>query len=493
MVVNIVISLYSVRLILDALGVEDFGIYNLVGGAIAMLNFLNSAMAEASQRFMAYSLGEGYIDKQIKVFNVSLVLHFLIGIVIVISLEFLGFFLFRDILNVPSSRIAVAKLVYHFMVFSMFFTIIKVPCDAVLNAHENMLFVAILGIFESIVKLTIAIYVTYTIFDRLIVYAVLIALMSILLVIISYIYCYKKYEEVSVNLLEGIDKYLLREMGRFASWSLLSHSMYIITMQGTSIVLNSFFGVIVNAAQGIANQVSNQIKNFSTNIQKAINPIIVKREGEKNRNKMLETSMFGNKIAFFIISFLSIPVIIEMPYILDLWLKDVPKFSVIFCRLILFRMILGSLTQTFYVAIGAIGEIKNNTIWESIIFFSILPLSVIAYKFGASAEAIYIVFLILTVGIIIVRVYFLYKLGGLSIEVFLKNLVLRCLIVFIMTIILTTLPHTIFEEGFFRLILVLIVSVISLLFFVYFIGLNCMERKQIIVLLKGFLLKKGHS
>lgn len=487
--VNIVVSLYSTRLILDALGVDDFGIYNLVGGAIAMLNFLNSAMAEASQRFMSISQGEGDINKQKKIFNVSMALHLVIGISMIIILEVLGYFLFKSVLEIPTVRIEEAKIIYHFMVASTFFTVIKVPFDAVLNAHENMFLVASLGIIQSIVKLGIAIYVTYTMYDRLIMYGALMTILGICLIIFSGIYCHKKYQEVKLNIAGGIDMPLFREMGSFASWTLLNHSAYVVTIQGTSIVLNSFFGVAINAAQGIANQVSNQVQEFSMTMFNALNPVIVKKEGEKNRAKMLEAAMFGNKISFFVLSFLSIPLIIEMPFIFNLWLNNVPDFAVIFCKLILIRMIIGTLTHSFYVAIGAIGDVKRMNIWDSIIFFSVIPISILAYQLGASEEAIYIVFLMTTLGNIYIRVYFLTKLGGLSLKVFFNNLVYRCFGSYFLSTVVSVLPLLFMENNFIRLFVVLTISSISFLFSAYLIGLN-QDEKALIKAVAGSYLGK---
>lgn len=485
-VINILISIYSTRLILDALGIEDFGIYNLVGGAIAIFGFLNSAMAEATQRFMSFAQGEKDLDKQKRIFNVSVVLHFLIAIAIVILLEIAGYFLFNGILEIPEERMYVAKLVYHFMVANTFFTIIKVPYDAILTAHENMFLIAVLGIIHSVIKLGIAIYITYTVYDQLIAFGLLMALLSIFVIVLSYIYCHVKYEEVTLNFNRYLDKKIFREMGSFASWSLLGHAAYVITMQGTSIVLNIFFGVAINAAQGVANQVSNQLKGFSSTMLKALNPVIVKKEGENNREKMLEASMFGNKISFFVLSFLTIPLFIEMPYILDLWLKDVPEYAVIFCRLSLLRMPLSLLTETFYVAIGAIGRIKQSAFWESMIFTSVLPFSYLMYKFDASPETIYINLILMTIGLSIARVFFLNRLGGLSVKLFLKNIVSRCIGVFIVTFILASIPFLTMNEGFIRLVIVSFISAISFIALMYTVGFNTIEKNQILAVIKSF-------
>ena len=481
--VNLLISLYSTRLILGALGAKDFGIYNLVGGAIAMLTFLNSAMAEATQRFMSYTTGEEDSEKQRSIFNVSFILHLIIACFVVILLEIAGYFLFNGILDIPVDRVDSAILVYQYMVVSTFFTILTVPYDAVLNAHENMFLVAVMGIIQSFLKLGVAFYVTYTKSDQLIAYGLLMAILTILLMVASRIYCHIKYEEVIFNFKKYFDLRIFKEMGSFASWSLLSHSGYIITMQGTSVVLNSFFGVIVNAAQGISNQISGQLVSFTGTLLKALSPVIVKSEGKNDRAKMLQASMFGNKISFLLIAFLSIPVLIEIPYILKLWLKNVPEFTEVFCRLNLIRISINSLTTTFYISIGAIGNIKKYSIWESLIFMSALPASYLMFKLGASPEMIYINLIIMACGIGIVRVYFINRLGGLSVKLFLNSVIVRCLGVFIVTLLISTVPLLFLDEGFFRLVIVIFMSSLTFLITVFSFGLDRTERKQIEMLI----------
>jgi O-antigen/teichoic acid export membrane protein len=492
--INIFISLYSTRIVLDALGVEDFGIYNLVAGVIGMLAFLNSAMAEASQRFMAFAHGEQDIEKQKRIFNVSIILHLLIAVAVFLILEIAGYYLFKGVLEIPAERVKTAKIVYQFMLVSTLFSIIRVPYDAVLNAHENMFVVALIGITNSVIKLGIALYVAYTSFDKLIMYGLLMALLAVAMIAALYFYCHFKYKEVKFGLRVYFDKLLFREMGGFAGWTFLGQAAYVITMQGTTVVLNSFFGVIVNAAQGIANQVSNQLKEFSVTMQQALNPVIVKREGKKDRHKMLEAAMFGNKISFFVLSFLSIPLLIEMPNVLNIWLKDVPEFAVIFCRLQLLRIIVGSLTQSFYVALGAIGKIKNYTIWESSIFVMVLPISYLMFKLGAPPEMIYINLVFLGIAVQIVRIFFLKRLGGLSIRMFLKNVVLRSSLVFVIAFSIASVPLFLFADNLLRVLLVIVASSVPFLAATYFVGFNNIERKQVFDIIyrfgsRGFLRK----
>jgi O-antigen/teichoic acid export membrane protein len=489
MAITVIMSLYATRLILAALGVEDFGIFNVVGGAVAMLTFLNSAMTTASQRFMSFAQGEGSFEKQKNIFNVSLLLHFFIAIAVVILLEVVGYFLFDGILKIAADRIEVAKLIYQFLIVSTFFTIVSVPYDAVINAHENMLLVAILRIIEIILKLAIAIAISYLAVDRLYVFGLLMAVLTIFLLIIRQIYCHKKYEEVIINFKKYYNKPIFKEMTSFAGWSLLSSSASMITMQGMTILINSFFGVIVNAAQGIALQITGQLMAFSNTMLKALNPLIVKSEGENNRDKMLKASITGNKLSFFLLAFFSIPVIIEMPYILDLWLKDVPEYAIIFCRLNLFRSTLTQLTITFPTAIGATGNIKKSQLVESIIWVLLLPVSYLMFRWGAEPEVIYTNLIFMVIALSFSRIYFTHKICGMSVKNYFNDVITRSAIVSIITLILALLPLIMMPVGALRLISVLSISTISFVILIFNFGLNYTEKTLVLAMVNNIIKK----
>lgn len=479
MAITVFISLYSTRLILAALGTEDFGIFNVVGGAIAMLTFLNIAMTTATQRFMSYAQGEGDETKQKYIFNVSILLHFIIAIFVILLLEVGAYFLFNGILDLPEERIGAAKIVYQIMLMSTFFTIISVPYDAIINAHENMLFVAILGIFEALLKLSIAIYITYTAYDKLIMYGILMVLLPILILFVRGIYCHKKYTETVINPKKYTDRNLFKEMMGFASWSLISSAASIISMQGVSILLNSFFGVIVNAAQGVTNQVSGQLMAFSNTMLKALNPVIVKSEGEKNRKQMLRASIIGNKISFFLMAVLSIPVVIDMPFIFNFWLKDVPEYAIIFCRLSLLRAALNQLTVTFPTAIGATGKIRQSSFWNSFIYILLLPVSYFTFVCDLPPYMIYINLIFMALGLAISHIYFVKKECELDIKDFIKNVVIRCILAATITLILSSTPLLFMRESVLRLLLIVLINGISFITLAYLIGLHGDEKRII--------------
>ncbi len=489
MAITVFISLYSTRLVLAALGATDFGIFNVVAGAIAMLAFLNAAMTQATQRFMSYAEGKGDFNAQVGIFNVSILLHLIIGFAVVLVLEIAAYYLFNGILEIPENRMSAAKVIYQCMVASTLFKIISVPYDAVINAHENMFLVAILGVLEAILKLVIAVYITYTDFDSLISYGFLMALMSVVLLIIRRIYCHKKYKEVKINLRKHYNKKLFNEMGSFAGWSFLGSSSSILANYGQGIVLNMFFGPRVNASQGIANQINGQLSSFSTTMLSALNPAIAKNEGAGNRVSMLKMTAMGSKMSFFLLAIMCIPVLIEMPYILNLWLKDVPEYAIIFCRLLIIRTLIEQISIPISTSIRAVGKIRGFQITSAILNFFPLLAVYLFFKNGYPPYSIYYVFITYALINTIIILWYARIHTGLNIPIFLNNVILRCFITFTGAITLGITVSLMIDETFIRLLITTILSVIITLVLMNFVGFDNDERGLIKNLAKSFYSK----
>lgn len=387
--ITMFISLYTTRLILNSLGASDFGIFNIVGGAIAMLGFLNAAMASATQRFMSYSEGEGNKEKQKIIFNVSFILHIAIAIIIGLALVVAGYILFDGILNIPQERIFAAKVVFGALIISTIFTIINVPYDAILNAHENMKYYALVGIFEALLKLAVAFICVYTVLDKLITYGILMACIPLVTLSIMKIYCHRKYRECILSPRQYYDKSVLREMTNFAGWNLFATSAAMITNNGVSIIMNMFFGTVINAAQGVANQICGQVMSLTTMMNKAISPVITKSEGQKEHERTLQMAGTSSKTLYFITSLLALPAIITMPDLLKLWLKNVPDYAVFFASVQLMISLCEQLTGGYATAINATGHIKGISIAKSVSKFAYLPLSYVLFKMGYSVIIAY--------------------------------------------------------------------------------------------------------
>ncbi|MCF8341782.1 MAG: hypothetical protein K9I82_12460 [Chitinophagaceae bacterium] len=479
MAITVGISLYSTRLILAALGVEDFGLFNLVGGAIAMLGFLNGSMAAATQRFISFSQGAGDFEKVKRIFNMSILLHAGVAILAVILLEIAGYFFFHSVFNISPDRVSVGKLIYHFMVASTFVTILSVPYEAVITSHENMLFFAVISILEAILKLAIAFYITYANFDHLYLYGLLTAILSVLLLVIRRIYCKRKYSECAIDIKQHYDKGLLREMTGYAGWQLLGTSSTMLAFYGQGILLNVFFGTIVNAAQAISNQISGQLGSLATALIKAINPAIDKSEGAKNKELMLNLTMTSCKLSFFLMSIFYIPFFIEMPYLLKLWLKEVPEYTVIFCRLLLIRNLIEQLGWPLILGVHAKGNIKGIQLSIFLVAFFPLLFAYVFFKIGFPPYSIYLIFIVYSLIVFIMTIYYAVKEFELPLLYFLKNIVLKSFVTILVFSITLVFTYLIIPQGLFRLVFMIALIFIFYFPLIFILGMNDLEKSLI--------------
>jgi O-antigen/teichoic acid export membrane protein len=488
-VITIFIALYSTRLILNALGEVDFGIFNLIGGVIAMLSFINGSMVIATQRYLSISLGAGDMNRLKDVFRSAVLLHLVISFGIVILLELLSLFLFHGYLDIPAERLKTAKIIYQFMVVSTLFTINAVPYDASINTHENMLFDAIIGIFEASAKLGIAIWLVYSHLDKLVLYGLLMASLTIVIRIIKSTYCIKKYEECQAKVRHGVDIPLVKEMISFAGWNLFGYFCSVLKSQGLAIMLNKFFGIKINAAYGVTNQVNSNIKVFSTNMVRAIMPQITKSEGGGDRERMLRLSVLASKMSFFLLAFFAVPILIEMPFVLKVWLKTVPENAVIFCQLTLVISMMYQITIGTMTAVTSVGNIKAFQIAVGAIEIFNLPAAYILMRLGFPAHYVFInsMFWEFIAGNI--RIYYAHKLAGLSIRDFLYKTFFCSAVTVGIAVLLAYIVTLIMPEGFLRIFAVGVTTSLSLVIIGRFLVLTRDEYEKIAQIVRSILEK----
>lgn len=382
MAVSIVVNIYTTRILLQALGASDYGLYNVVGGAISILGFLTASMSSATQRFISYAKGGGNFDDVKEIFNNALAAHYGVAIISGFILVLSGFIFFNGVLNIPNGRETVAIIIYLCMIASTVFSITVVPYDALLNAHENMKFYSIVGVMDVLFKLAIAGIVFFTHTDKLMLYGILMAAESWLVRLITQQYCKHNYtESQNVDIRTYLKKERLKEMFSFAGWNMANIASGIISLYGMSIVVNHFFGTTLNAALGIATQLSGVMMGISMNMLKAITPVLAKKEGGHHREQTIEISYIGCKFSFLLFAFFCIPTLFFMNRILEIWLHDVPGWTVLFCRILICSSLIEQLFLLLYQTIIAHGEIKQYNIIKSI--FNILPIliSIIMLEF----------------------------------------------------------------------------------------------------------------
>jgi O-antigen/teichoic acid export membrane protein len=471
MLLTMGISLYTTRLILNALGQTDYGVFNLIAGVIAMLSFLNTAMATSTQRYLSFHQGKGDIAMQELVFGNSVLLHVVIGLLVVFGLEIAGFFLLDGFLKIPIARLEAAKTVYHYMSATVFFTIVAVPFLGSLTAHENMLWVAIVAVTETILKLGIASFLFITTNDKLVIYGLLTASISVFTCILYAVYCLKKYPECQLRNINLLNRKIVKELTSFAGWNLFGSLCSVGRAQGIAILLNLTFGTIVNAAYGIANQVSAQLTFFSATMLRALNPQIMKSEGANDRQRMLRLSMMASKFGFFLLAFIAIPCIFEMPGILRFWLKTVPENTVIFCQLI-------QITIGLQSAIQAIGNIKAyQTVVGSVILLN-LPIAYVLLNTGFPSHYVLVSYILIECVACILRLHFLVKIANLGLKDFAERVIIK------------VVPPTLFcigaclavvnlGESQYRFIYTSIISSIAYVACIYMLGL-CADEKDLI-------------
>lgn len=382
-VASLLLGVFTTRVLLEALGESDFGLYNVVGGSIAMLGFLSASLSSATQRFLNVAEGEGNFDKTRLFFNNSLIIHWTLAAMMVVIFVIAGFFLFNGILNIPEDKHTDAIVVYGCLLISTVFSITVVPYEAEINAHENMLFFSLIGIVDVGLKFAIAFAVLYFKSDRLIFYAVLMAAESFFIRYSCQLYCRRKYRECrQTNLTRYYDRKIIREMTTFAGWNLVSTATGMISLFGMNIVVNHYFGTNVNAAMGIATQLSGVMMGLSANMIKAVAPIIMKSEGGNQHQRMLQYSYVSCKFSYLIFSFCCIPVLFFIHPILKLWLKEVPQWTSIFCIILIISTLIDQLTVVLYQSIMAGGDIKGYNIAKSI--SNVLPIiiSILMFQYG---------------------------------------------------------------------------------------------------------------
>lgn len=414
MAVTVFFSLYTTRLVLASLGDTDYGIFNIVGGAISMLLFLNVAMSGATQRFLNYSEGEGNLEKKRKVFNISIILHLGVALLVGLALLLMSLWFFHGLLNIPSGRMGAAKVVYGSLIVSTLFTVMTVPYDAVINAHENMGYYAVIGILESVLKLLVAFATVRWGGDKLIIYGILMACIPLVTMTLLRVYCHRKYAECVTAPRRYWDPALFREMAGFAGWNFLGAMSSVVGNHGNGVVLNHFFGVVLNAALGIANQLNGMLLSFSNSMLKALNPVIVKKEASGDREAMLRYSFLGCKYSYLLFCIFTVPFLIETPFLLDIWLKDVPPWAIVFTRFQIVRTMLEQLTVSFSTSLAAKGIIKQYNIASLVFNLIQIPVLCLLFSGGYSPMWYYIVIIAsMVVAEALVKLYYTHTLCGM--------------------------------------------------------------------------------
>lgn len=430
-IASLLLGIFTARFLLKGLGAEDFGIYNVVGGSISMLGFLSASLGSSTQRFISYAQGEGKQERIVKIFNNALLIHNVLAVMTVVILVIAGFFFFNGVLNIPDGKFADAMFVYGCLLVTTVFSITVAPYEAAINAHENMLFYSVVGVTDVVLKFGIALGILFCDGDKLVIYAVLMSAEALAMRFASQVYCRRKYEECRrANILRHYEKSVVKEMLSFTGWNLTNICTGMISLFGMNLVINHYFGVELNAAMGIATQLSGILMGMSENMIKAVTPVLVKSEGGHQRERMLSVSLIGCKFSFLLFAFFGIPVMFYIAPVLDLWLTEIPDWTIPFCLIMIANALVNQMTVILYQSISAEGNVRNYNIARSVsnimpLLISILMVSV--YDFNPCWVLInWLVWKSVIGGL--VNVYYSHKNLGLSYKSFLSEVMSPCLL-----------------------------------------------------------------
>lgn len=477
MIFSVIIGFFTVRIILNALGEIDYGIYTLVGGIVAALSFLNSVMSHSTSRFLSISLGkEGNSDIN-DTFHASIYVHKWLGFIVIVISEIGGWVLFNYFLNIPSNRIFSAQFVFQIMIINSFITIISVPYDSLIMSHEDFIPLSIIDISSLMLLLLSSLFLINFSGDRLILYGLLFFLVTFSSRMAKQIFTRKKYKHILVK--SEVNRTVIKNMLSYSGWLFFGVLSSIASGEFSTILLNMFFGVKIISANGIASQVRNQINNFAVNMTKAILPQLNKSEGGGEREKMLELTGISTKFSIYMFSFIAIPVIFENQILLKLWLKNVPDYTSVFCQIFLIGLLIDKFTFHLGDAIRAVGDIKWYQIVESITIVINLPISFLLFKNNYPPQTLYIVPLFLSVFLMTVRFYFAHNIAGLNIKKYFLEIILKALIPALMSILFLLIIMFLFDESFYRVILSFLISTIILITIIFNYGLSKNEKEVI--------------
>lgn len=470
-----IVTLYTSRLVLNTLGVEDFGVYSIVAGVIVMLGFLNSAMAASTQRFLTFEIGGHNFDKLKRVFNVSKTIHLIIAVLIFVLAETIGVWFLNNFIKIPVGRINAAYWVFQFSVLAFIINVFSAPYNAVIIANEKMGFFAFVGVLDVVLKL-ISVYLLFVFdYDKLILYAFLIFVVSVLIRIAEGIYCTYSFLECKKNKLLW-DKDLIVEMGNFAGWNLFGVAAGIGYVQGVNIVLNIFFGVTINATRGIAFQVQGAVSNLVTNFQLASSPSITKYYAKKEMENAFELVFTVSKFSFFLLLFFLVPFLMKTETVLVLWLKNLPDYTVIFVQLIMCDVLINSLSGPLHNLVQATGRVKKYQIYVSGLLLLNLPTCFIALYLGYSPEITIKISIFYSILALIIRVIILNRSIDFPIKKYFSSVVFQVIIVGIVSFVLSFFIESFLNDNLIGLLLNVILSSIFILISILIFGLNFKER-----------------
>lgn len=483
----VLVSLYTVRVIYNSLGVENYGIYDVVAGIVYMLTVISQTMTISAQRFISYSLGEKKEADIKKIMGTSLFIFLIISFIFILAGETLGLWFINNELVIPPNRLHAANWIFQFSIASIVVIMLSVPFTALIIAHENLKIYAIVGVLDSILKL-IVVFLLYIIQgDKLIIYGLLVLCVNIINSLIYFLYCKIIYKEY-INYMM-FDLKIFKKMISFSGWSLLGASAYVANNQGNNILLNIFFGPITNAARSVAYQISNVLNSFSGNFFMSLRPPLVKSYAEGNYKEVMRLFYLSTKFTYYSLLMIGLPIAVSTEELLTLWLNTISREMVIFSKLIIAYTIILALNNPITAIIQASGNNKKYHLYVESVTLLSLPLTYLFLRLGFDAQITFWIMIVIFLIAHIVRLFILKNAIPFKTFDYIQKFAIRAIIATFLSLISCVLFKSYFDTGLFSIILTCLFSMISVLFFTFIIGIDNLERKLIVNYLKS---KKLH-
>lgn len=487
MLLTMVVSLYTSRVVLGALGVEDYGIYTVVGGVVAMFSMLSGSLSAAISRFITFELGKGNKEKLSKVFSSSLTIQIGLCAIVLLLAETVGLWFLNNKMVIPENRIYAANWVYQVSLLTFVVNLISIPYNAVIIAHERMTAFAYISIFEALCKLIVAYCIIISSIDKLIVYSIMLAAIAIIIRIIYGVYCKKRFEECTYHFI--YDHNLLKQMFGFAGWNFIGASSALLRDHGGNIVINLFCSPVVNAARGIAFQVNTAIQSFVTNFMTALNPQITKSFASGDHQYMMTLLFQGARLSYYILLLLSLPVIINTHTIMQVWLGQVPEHTVLFVQLVLVFGMCESISGPLITAMLATGRIRSYQLVVGGLQMLNLPVSYILLRLGAIPETVLIVAIVISQLCFVMRLYMLKGLIGLKARDFIKKVYINVIVVTVCSAIVPIIVMNIVGVDSLSFIAISLITIVSTILIEFYVGCSMKERQFIMSKIKTIIKK----
>ena len=477
MFILMAISLYTSRITLQYLGVDNFGIYNVIGGIVFMFSILSTSMTTAISRYITVELGQNDFKRLKLIFSTALNVQLSLSIIILILGEILGIWFITNKMSIPEGRIVAAQWSLHCALATFIIGLLSIPYNSIIVAYEKMSIFAYISILEAILKLAVSFSLILSPFDKLKTYAILLVICQLIIQIIYIIYCKQKFKECHYSFC--FEKKIFKTLWSFAGWNLLGNGASILNNQGVNLIMNIFFGVVVNAARGIASQVNNAVQQFVSNFTMALNPPIIKSYATGDKIYSFDLACKGAKYSYSLMLIISLPILIESDQILELWLNTPPKNSSLFLNWTIITSLASIVGQSLVTLILANGNIKRFQIIFAIIGFLPFPLSWLAFQWGFSAVSAFIINFICYYILIYIRLWLAHNIVGIKYSLFFKEVIIRVHLTTLASVIAPLIITSYLAPSFFCLIISCLISIISVSASTYFLVLDKNERLSI--------------